>query len=173
MSGAADAEVAVNLVNREWARAIRGVEGVCRRAARAALEATGDPVPSAEISVALADDSVLRSLNARYRGQDRPTDVLSFSDCAVAEPGTGPACPPVLLGDVVISYERASTDARAAGLPLAERLSHLVVHGVLHLLGHDHETEAEAAIMEGLETRALAGLSIADPHARQEVVLEI
>ena len=172
MSGAAGAEVAVNLVNRKWARTIRDVEGVCRRAARAALEAAGDPVPGAEISVALADDAVLRDLNARYRGQDRPTDVLSFSDGAVTGPGTDPATPPVLLGDVVISYERASTDALAAGLPLAERLSHLVVHGVLHLLGHDHGAEAEAAIMEGLETSALAGLGIADPHARQEVVLE-
>ncbi len=169
MSGAADAEVAVNLVNREWARAIRGVEGVCRRAARAALEAAGNPVPGAEISVALADDAVLRSLNARYRGQNRATDVLSFADGAAAGPGAGL---PVLLGDVVISYERASTDARAAGLPLAERLSHLVVHGVLHLLGHDHGAAAEAAVMEGLETRALAGLRIADPHAREEVILE-
>jgi len=172
MSGAADAEVAVNLVNREWARAIQDVEGVCRRAARAALEAAGDPVPGAEISVALADDAVLRDLNARYRGQDRPTDVLSFADSAVAGPDSGPAGPSVLLGDVVISYERATSDALAAGLPLAARLGHLVAHGVLHLLGHDHATEAEAAIMEGLETRALAGLGIADPHAREEVVLE-
>ncbi len=72
----------------------------------------------------------------------------------------------------MISYERANADALAAGLPLVDRLSHLVVHGVLHLLGHDHEAEAEATIMERLESRALARLRIADPHAHREVVLE-
>ena len=172
MSAATGAEVGVNLVHGAWARAIDDVEGVCRRAARAALEAAGSPAPGVEISVALADDVVLRDLNARYRGRDRPTDVLSFPDGGAARPGAGPAGPPILLGDVVISYERANADALAASLPLADRLSHLVVHGVLHLLGHDHEAEGEAAIMEGLESGALARLRIADPYDGREVVPE-
>jgi probable rRNA maturation factor len=132
-------------------------------------------VPGTEISVALADDVVLCDLNARYRGREGPTDVLSFSGRDAAQPGPGvagaPVLPgaPVLLGDVVISYERANADAVAAGLPLADRLSHLVVHGVLHLLGHDHGAEAEAAVMEGLEIGALARLRIADPYAHRDM----
>ena len=126
---------------------------LCRRAARAALAAarrSGAPC------VVLADDARLRALNRRYRSKDKPTNVLSFASDA----GDG------ALGDVVLARETVRAEARAAGLRPEHHLAHLVVHGVLHLLGWDHVRAAEARAMEALEARALARLGIADPYAR-------
>lgn len=102
----------------------------------------------------LADDAALRALNARWRQQDKPTNVLSF-----------PAGDSVLLGDVVLAFETVRREASEQGKSLADHMSHLVVHGVLHLLGHDHERPRDADVMESLERQVLAGLGIADPYA--------
>jgi len=150
-----------------WRRALTRPVSRVRAAAEAALAAAG--VTGAELGVRLADDAELRALNRRYRGRDAPTNVLAF---ALAEPGAAPppTGPAPVLGDVVVALETARAEAAALERPLADHVAHLVVHGVLHLCGHDHEGDAEAAAMEALETRALAGLGVADPYAPTEPV---
>jgi len=117
------------------------------------------PGDAAEASVLLADDGLVEVLNRDYRGRDGATNVLSFSGLNEAGPGAGA---PVLLGDIVVAYETAAAEADAEGICLADHLSHLVIHGMLHLLGHDHENEAEAARMERLESQVLASLGISE-----------
>jgi probable rRNA maturation factor len=113
-----------------------------------------------EACIALSDDASVRRLNATYRGRDKPTNVLSFPSGEPARPGE--ARP---LGDVVLAGETVLAEAREQGVMPAHHLQHLAVHGLLHLLGFDHETDAQAAEMEGLETDILATLGIADPYA--------
>lgn len=169
-------EVAVG--HGAWRTAVTDPEAIVRRAAVAAFKAVADqpalsggtgapaePLAAAavEISVRLADDAEVQALNRDFRGQDKPTNVLSF-------PGDDPTAPrlagqPLLLGDIVLALETTRDEAAAAGRSLEAHLSHLVVHGVLHLLGHDHLDDAEAVAMEGLETVVMAGLGHADPHA--------
>lgn len=152
-----------------WSEAVAEVGEVARRAALAALEAAaeeaGTRLPSpAEVSLVLADDALARTLNRDYRGRDRPTNVLAFAGEVESGPAAGA---PALLGDVVVAFETASGEAAAEGRGLADHLSHLVVHGILHLLGHDHQTVAGAARMERLEVRALSRLGIADPYTER------
>ncbi len=131
----------------------------CRRAARAALAGAGREEP-AEISVLLGSDAEIRALNRRFRGLDRATNVLAFpADGAPAAPGE-----PSPLGDIALAEGTLRREAAAGGKPLRDHLSHLVVHGALHLLGFDHGSEEEAAVMERLEARCLARLAIADPY---------
>ncbi|HVP99003.1 MAG TPA: rRNA maturation RNase YbeY [Roseiarcus sp.] len=134
---------------------------MARKAARAALAAALPPGPRAELALALGDDALLRRLNRDYRGYDKPTNVLSFSH--VATPGA-PAKAGRFLGDVAIARETLLAEAIAAGKPATHHLSHLIVHGVLHLLGYDHESADEARHMEALERKVLAGLGIPDPY---------
>ncbi|MQT12694.1 rRNA maturation RNase YbeY [Rhizobiales bacterium Sp-1] len=120
----------------------------------------GEPEQGAsELTVAFADDARVRELNRDFRAKDKPTNVLSFP--APAMPGEGP----VFLGDVVLARETVAREAEIDGKPLDHHIRHLVVHGFLHLLGYDHEDDEEAEVMEGLETRILAHLGIADPYA--------
>jgi len=103
----------------------------------------------------------LRELNRDFRGQDKPTNVLSFPSDEKPKPGA----PMVLLGDVVLAYETVAREAHAQGKSLAEHAAHMVVHGVLHLLGFDHErNEVDAQRMEALETQVLAKLGIPNPY---------
>lgn len=136
------------------------------RAVAAALPADQGPV---ELCVVLADDAAVQILNARYRGRDAPTNVLSFP--AVPSPGgqteTGV---PTLLGDVVLAFETVKAEAERDGKPFAHHLGHLVVHGVLHLLGYDHESDAEAELMEARERDVLASLAIPDPYSGRECI---
>jgi len=135
-----------------WTRAVPGAAAVARRAARAALAAAA--AGSGEIAVVLSDDATVRRLNREYRRKDKPTNVLSFP---LGETGG-------LLGDVILARETVLAEAEAQGKRAADHLSHLVVHGVLHLLGFDHERQAQARRMEALERRILAGLGVADPY---------
>ncbi len=128
-----------------------------QRAAQAALAQAALPGET-EMSILLTGDGRMRGLNRKFRGQDRPTNVLAFS----AE--TAAASAPRLLGDVAVAYETAAAEARQAEIPLADHLCHLVVHGTLHLLGYDHTGDSDAEAMEALERRVLAGLGIADPY---------
>jgi probable rRNA maturation factor len=136
-----------------WKVARPDVAALARRAARAALRDAGRPEADTELSLVLADDATVRMLNARWRKQDKPTNVLSF-----------PGGDPVLLGDVVLAFETVRREAAEQGKTLGDHLSHLVVHGVLHLLGFDHRKRREAEAMETMERRVLAGLGIADPY---------
>jgi probable rRNA maturation factor len=141
-------------------------EAELARAAEAAfLAAPSVPLPPCEVTLVLTDDAEMRELNRLWRGKDAATNVLSFP---AGEPiGAPEGGEPRPLGDVVIAAETAQREAEAQGTPLSAHVSHLVVHGVLHLLGFDHEREADAERMEALETRVLAGLGIADPYAER------
>ena len=143
------ASCAVVVLDPAWARVLPGVERLVRNAARAAL---GDKKRS--LTVALADDRRVRALNKRDRRKDKPTNVLSY-----------PSGEKQFLGDVVLARQTIWREAKAQNKTPADHVAHLVVHGTLHLLGHDHETgEADAERMEALERRILARLGIADPY---------
>ncbi len=106
--------------------------------------------------ILLTDDATVRDLNARFRAKDSPTNVLSFP---------APPNPEGHLGDIALAYETCAAEALTQHKPLAHHLQHLVAHGVLHLIGYDHQTDAEADAMEALERRVLAGLGVPDPYA--------
>lgn len=113
--------------------------------------------------IALSSDDEIRRLNREFRGKDSATNVLSFPS-PPPPPGTDGADDS--LGDVVLAAETVMREAAELGVPLAHHLQHLVVHGLLHLAGYDHETDDEAAEMEDLETRLLGAIGIPDPYAR-------
>lgn len=129
------------------------VRGAVAAAARFA-PATG------EVSILLTDDAGVRELNRQWRGIDKPTNVLSFPAAATAQHA--------LLGDIVIAYETLARESQEQGTPFLHHLAHLTVHGFLHLLGYDHETDSQAEAMEGLERDILASLAIADPYRIHE-----
>lgn len=165
------AEIAVLVECPAWTGAIPKAAAVCRRAARAALDATREGRGlrgRAELSLVLADDAWIQALNLEHRGRDNATNVLSFPTLApgrlkrAAERAEGG--PPLLLGDVVLAFETARAEALALGKPLAHHLAHLVVHGTLHILGYDHVRAVEAERMERLETAIMARLDIPDPY---------
>ncbi|RBP02691.1 putative rRNA maturation factor [Roseiarcus fermentans] len=114
----------------------------------------------AEVSLLLAGDAEIKALNARWRGQDKPTNVLSFPAAPTDRLSESPS-----LGDIALAFETLAREAEAAGVPLPDHYRHLVTHGFLHLIGYDHETDEEAERMEALETRILARLGVADPYA--------
>ena len=121
--------------------------------------------PSAA-TIVLSDDARVSALNATFRRQPVPTNVLSFP----AAPGASEPGEPAYLGDVIIARETVEREAEAAGICLAHHLQHLTIHGVLHLLGYDHDTDARAEIMEALETQVLASLGVADPYASETAI---
>lgn len=144
-----------------WDPALPEADAVIRRAAESAWEsarARGES-EQAEVSIMLADDALVRKLNRDYRGKDRPTNVLSFPAEDSGAPGRAR-----LLGDVVLALETVRREAADRSKPLSDHVSHLVVHGMLHLLGRDHETETQAAAMEALEIEILAGLGVDNPY---------
>jgi probable rRNA maturation factor len=150
-----------------WDRVCPIAEDVARTAARVALSCgkAGSRITqqtAIELAIRLADDAVQQQLNRDWRGVDRPTNVLAFQAWEPSAPI--PPGAPLLLGDVVVAFETAAREADEQGKPLADHLSHLIVHGVLHLLGYDHATETEAIAMESLETSILAGLGVPDPY---------
>lgn len=135
----------------------RDAEPTVRAAiAAAAARAAGD----GDVSVLLADDAAVQALNRDWRRIDKPTNVLSFP----ATPAKGPGIP-ALLGDIAIAFETLDREARAEGKPFLHHLAHLAVHGYLHLLGYDHQTDSEAEAMEALEREILAAMRIPDPYA--------
>ncbi|MYE02065.1 MAG: rRNA maturation RNase YbeY [Alphaproteobacteria bacterium] len=149
--------VDVSLGEGEWPDGEEAADW-CSRAACAALAGAGRRKP-AEISVLLGSDSEVRELNRRFRGLDRPTNVLSFP----AGGGTWPGgLPP--LGEIALAGATIRREAAEQRKTLHDHVCHLVVHGTLHLLGFDHGTEEEAARMERLEAHCLETLSIADPY---------
>lgn len=148
-----------------WTEALPGAEALCRDAASAAFEAARQGAGPAEASVVLADDAFQRALNREYRSTDASTNVLAFPAADAADGPRPPPGAPTMLGDIVVAFETAATEAADENKTLADHLSHLVVHGMLHLLGHDHQTAAAAKTMERLEIAVLAGLRIADPYA--------
>jgi len=132
-----------------------------RRAAAAALGAAG-PECATELAVVLTDDAQQRALNAQWRGEDKPTNVLAFP--AAMDADDLPPDTNLPLGDVVLALETVAREAELQGKSLVDHAAHLTIHGVLHLLGHEHDRPQAAARMETLETALLASLGIADPY---------
>lgn len=156
-------EIIVNVTDPRWDEAAGpDVSGLVARAVRAALDA-GAATPPAEVSVRLTNDVEIHALNRDWRDRDAPTNVLAFA--LDEDQGQVAGTPVRVLGDVVVAYETCAREAVRDAKPLADHLAHLVVHGTLHLLGYDHEADAEAEAMERTEADVLAGLGIPDPHA--------
>lgn len=135
-----------------WSERIPDLNSICEKALNAAAAKAG---ASGEVCVLLTDDDEIQALNKQWRGKDKPTDVLSF-------PGDPMDAP--FLGDIAISLGVMQGDADARKLTLPQHLSHLLIHGLLHLLGHDHKDDTEAAEMESLEIVALESLGWPDPY---------
>jgi probable rRNA maturation factor len=149
-----------------WAEA--GIEAVAGRAAAAALTAAGRDPELHEIGLLACDDARIAALNAEFRGKPLPTNVLSWPAFAGGAPEEPPGLPgegPLFLGDLAIAYDTCLREAETAGVSLVDHVAHLMVHGVLHLLGHDHADDAEAEAMEDLETKILATLGVANPYS--------
>lgn len=144
-------------------------EGLANRAA----EALGQVVPELAhehllVSLVMADDDEVHALNRQWRAKDRPTNVLSFPMLARAEVLAAAANPgaPGMLGDLILAHGVCTREAADKGIAVEAHTAHLVIHGLLHLAGYDHETgEADAEEMENLERKALAQMGIADPYA--------
>lgn len=135
------------------------IENVQELVEAAAAEVATEPalkLKTASVTIALSDDASVAVLNGQFRGKPKPTNVLSFP----AGPGAGEG----FLGDIVLAAETVRREAEDEDIPVEHHFQHLVVHGVLHLLGYDHETDAEADVMEKLEIGILARLGIANPY---------
>jgi probable rRNA maturation factor len=161
------ATVSVRVACRDWKEAHPSVQRRARQAALGALRhgaaAARLALPArVEFGIRLADDAAQRRLNRNYRGCDEPTNVLAFPAWRAGE--AVPPGAPLLLGDVVLAFETVSCEARAQRKTFVDHMSHLTVHGVLHLLGYDHLAPGEAAAMEALESSILAGLGVPDPY---------
>jgi probable rRNA maturation factor len=149
----------VIIENGDWA-SLGDAEALATRAVDAAFAVAANPPRGpVEISLLLSDDASVQDLNRRWRGLDKPTNVLSFPASAPRSPDGTRA-----LGDLVLAWETVAREAEQEGKPVADHVTHLVVHGTLHLLGYDHEIEHEAEAMEAREVEALARLGIANPY---------
>lgn len=146
----------VEIEDEAWAYTEAQAEVLVLEAAEAALAASD--FEGGGVTVLLTDDATVRDLNHRFRGKDSVTNVLSFP---------APENRERHLGDVALAFGICAREAEEQGKPLAHHLQHLVAHGVLHLVGYDHETDAEAEQMEGLERVILAGLGVPDPYAAE------
>jgi probable rRNA maturation factor len=146
---------------------------VAEPAARAALATLGLAPEGFLVCVMGCDDARIAELNADFRGKPQPTNVLSWpsEERGPDEPGGTPDLPdageaddPEELGDIALAWDTCAAEAVAQGKTMQDHVTHLVVHAVLHLLGYDHISDEDAAVMEGLEVRALATLGVADPY---------
>lgn len=159
-------QIDINLEDDRWVQA--GLEALAQTACDAALaelSLSGD----FEVSLLGCNDDRIAVLNADFRGKPTPTNVLSWPsvDLAPDTAGGTPRHPSEIdpeLGDIAISFDTCTREAAEQGKPFDAHVTHLLVHGTLHLLGYDHETDQDAALMEGLETRILANLGIEDPY---------
>lgn len=159
----------IRLDGPEWAVALPGIETLAREAVFETLRQASPEhlMQQTEISLMFTDDQRMRALNSRYRGKDQTTNVLSFAcDAAgVSDDSFGDADGPKMLGDVVLAFGRVRDEVAKGGLSLSHHVMHLVAHGVLHLLGHDHEQGGEQAkAMETCETAILLALGVDNPY---------
>lgn len=152
---------------------VPGLETLATRCAASTLATLGVGVQGLTICVMGCDDGRIAALNTGFRGKPGPTNVLSWpaTDHPARPDGASPQTPvpgqsddPEPLGDIAISYDTCAAEAQAERVSLADHASHLIVHGLLHLLGYDHDRDADAALMEGLEVRILATMGISDPY---------
>jgi probable rRNA maturation factor len=158
----ASQEIAVDVLIEAGAWPARAkLRALAERAIGAASDrACPDLEPGAEVSLLFTDDAHMRRLNLRYRGKDKPTNVLSLPAARLLVGRLGPP-----LGDIVLASETIDGEAKIRGVVRNDHLIHLIVHGFLHLIGYGHDDDSEALVMEGLETAILGDLGIADPYA--------
>ena len=154
------------LVTADCWQAEPEAEAVIERAITAAAEFVTADVGDSELAVMLTDDEGIMTLNRNWRGIDKPTNVLSFPALQPRGPRLADDAPR-MLGDIAIAYETTRREADEEQKPFGHHLSHLAVHGFLHLIGHDHEQDQEAETMESLEREILAQLGIPDPYAER------
>lgn len=177
-SAAERLDISFSLESGDWETAVADVERLTEGAARAAFEAAEKPEilggdTPVEMSLVLADDALVQTLNRDYRDKDKPTNVLSFAlldDLDDTDESTDDVLArdegmPILIGDVILAFETVQREALEQGKSFGDHLTHLVIHGVLHLLGYDHQSDPDADRMERLETSILARLGIADPYS--------
>jgi len=155
-------EVDIATDDRVWHDILPDAVAICTAAVREALP---DEITACEVSILLTDDPAVAALNEKYRDQTGPTNVLSFANIDPHAVAAGQK----MLGDIVLARETVAREAEAQGKRLADHVAHLVVHGTLHLIGLDHRSDGDAAMMEGKEAAILAALGIADPYAIQEI----
>lgn len=163
----------IDIVTEDDRWAAFGLPAVAERATAAALTHLGLDPEVCEIALLACDDARIAVLNADYRGKAKPTNVLSWpaDDLAPEDPGGDPLPPEadpdgtIPLGDIALAWETCIREAEEQGKPPSDHVTHLIVHGTLHLLGYDHETEADAALMEGLEKTILGKMGLPDPYA--------
>jgi len=165
--------VGVNIEDERW-QAL-DIEALAQRACEAALQHLGIDPDGFEIGLLACNDARIADLNAEFRGKPVPTNVLSWPSEERARSGEHPLPPasdpsgmPVELGDIAISYDTCLREAAESGKEIPDHVTHLLVHGVLHLLGYDHISDQDAAIMEGLEGEVLGKLGISDPYRVQD-----
>ncbi|MEG3617052.1 rRNA maturation RNase YbeY [Magnetovibrio sp. PR-2] len=154
----------ISLENGDWKTALPDHPAIIERAINAcvakAAECEDEDEAEWEISVLLTDDGAVQALNRDWRGQDKPTNVLSFP----ASADDLPMGAPMMLGDIAIAFETVTQEAQELDKPLSDHFCHLVVHGMLHLLGFDHVSDAQADEMEPLEIEILDGLGVKSPY---------
>ncbi len=165
--------VGVNIEDERW-QAL-DIEALAQRAGATALQHLGIDPDGFEIGLLACNDARIADLNAEFRGKPAPTNVLSWPSEERARPGEHPLPPvpdqsgmPVELGDIAISYDTCLREAAESGKEIPDHVTHLLVHGVLHLLGYDHISDQDAAIMERLEGEVLGKLGISDPYRVQD-----
>ncbi len=150
-----------------------GLEPIAEQAARVTLEALGLDPSGYSISLLCCNDARIATLNEDFRGKPQPTNVLSWpsEERGADKDGGAPERPepgmpgmPEELGDIAIAWETCEREAGEQGKQMRDHVTHLLVHGTLHLLGYDHIREKDAALMEGLETRILASMGLQDPY---------
>jgi probable rRNA maturation factor len=147
----------IDVEDESW-NIVQHLEELTQRAAAAALPASA---ATKELTVLFADDETLQSLNKDWRGKDKATNVLSFPAPENLKLPPGEIQP---LGDIALGYATVAREAAESGKSVADHTAHLIVHGILHLLGYDHEDEAQATVMEAQEVKILKTLGIADPY---------
>ena len=168
------ARIDISILTKRWTTTEKHIAALCRRSAKAALQVGVAHLPKLrqlrassgvhEVSIVLASDARVRTLNRTYRGKDTPTNVLSFpSGDSAAQPMAKQE--PIILGDVILAFETTRREAKLEQKAFRAHTAHLVVHGVLHLLGYDHLVERDAGKMERLEKLTLKGLGFPDPYA--------
>ena len=155
------------LVTADCWREVPDAEAVILRAITAAAATIDAELDGVELAVMLTDDAGIRTLNKNWRGIDKPTNVLSFPALQPSAPPRDDD-PPRMLGDIAIAYETLRREADEEAKPFDHHLSHLAIHGFLHLIGYDHENDEDAEDMESLETEILAQLGIPDPYAERD-----
>lgn len=153
-------EIDLRIASSAWRTVLPNPAAAIRKAVQATLKSELPAKAKTSLSILLTDDAEMRKLNAGWRAKDKPTNVLSFP----AENAVDPAKPPAYLGDIALGLATCKREAREQKKAFADHVTHLTVHGVLHLLGYDHMDDEQAEAMEPLETAILAKMGIADPY---------